>query len=154
MSEPARGPYGSVLFVLPELAVREWEAVARLFRPRFVEVSGCVVWEQAYEPANFRSWCEELAGDRTSVERVLNQVRLWQFVEVAEGDPEEERAVRVLAEAVAAGWRSALEADFPGRSFDGGVVETGEDGPVVCFTVRRTPEDDDGPPPGALHVSP
>ncbi|RLL70673.1 hypothetical protein D7M15_21425 [Streptomyces sp. Z26] len=119
-----------------------------MFRPRFVGVSGCVVWEQVYEPANFRSWYEELAGDRTSIEWLLNQVRLWQFVEVVDGDPEEERALRVLARAVAVGWRSALEADFPGRAFDGGVVET-EDGPVVCFTVRRTAEGDDGSPPAA-----
>ncbi|WP_367124099.1 hypothetical protein [Streptomyces phytohabitans] len=118
------------------LGLTEWLAVSRLFRPRFVEVEGCVIWERAYSPENFRTWCAELGGDATSVEATLNRLRLWQVVNVDDGDPDDERRLRQLADALASCWRSCLESDFPGRAFDCGVVET-EDGPVVRFVVRR-----------------
>ncbi|UNS98615.1 hypothetical protein MMF93_20740 [Streptomyces tubbatahanensis] len=118
------------------LNLTDWLSAAQVFHPRFIEVSGCLIWERAYEEDNFREWYQALNGNATAVESTLNQVRLWQLVDVNEGNSIEEKMVANLAREIAFFWRAALESDHPEYSFDGGVVET-EDGPVVRFVVHR-----------------
>ncbi|MGY1437615.1 hypothetical protein [Streptomyces reniochalinae] len=118
------------------LNLHDWLSVAQVFHPRFLEVSGCLIWERAYEERNFGEWYQALNGNATAIESTLNQVRLWQLVDINEGNPAEEEMVTELAREIAFFWRAALEYAHPQYSFDGGVVET-EDGPVVRFIVQR-----------------
>ncbi|MEU9101805.1 hypothetical protein [Streptomyces sp. NPDC048361] len=110
----------------------EWAAFARVLMPRFVEVEGCVLWDRAYDPANFRGWKEQLQGDVSRIEATLNQFRLWQFIDLAE-DPASEAGARELADRIALSWRRSLAAAFPQRAFEV-VVSHSEDGPVVGFS--------------------
>ncbi|MGW7519196.1 hypothetical protein ACWGJ2_26775 [Streptomyces sp. NPDC054796] len=135
-SQDSGGGVDYLDYAAQHLRLPDWLALARCFRPHFVEVSGCVIWDRAYEPDNFREWFEELNGDATSVEATLNEFRLWQVLDWDDGDPGEERRVQKFAQDLAFCWRSCLEADFPDKQFDGGVVDT-DDGPVVRFVVRR-----------------
>ncbi|MFI0864614.1 hypothetical protein ACH4RA_30960 [Streptomyces smyrnaeus] len=118
------------------LDLKDWLSVAQVFHPRFVEVSGCIIWERAYEENNFNEWYEKLNGDATAVEGILNQFRLWQLIDIDETSAPEKGSERALAREISFFWRAALESAYPDREFDGGVVDT-DDGPVIRFVVRR-----------------
>ncbi|WP_369201936.1 hypothetical protein [Streptomyces sp. PU-14G] len=133
-SQDLGGGLDYVDFARHRLGLADWIALSKCFRPRFVEVSGCVIWERAYEPDNFAEWYRTTDGDLTAIEAVLNQFMLWQVVTPA--TPDDESRINDLASDIAFMWRACLEADFPGQEFDGGSVHT-EDGPVVRFVVRR-----------------
>ncbi|MDI6413384.1 hypothetical protein QLX52_31740 [Streptomyces albus] len=118
------------------LTLDDWVSVSQIFRPRFVEVRGCVIWERAYQAANFAEWYRTLNGDVSTIEATLNQLRLWQLIDMDEIGTTEERLVRGIADDISSCWRASLASTYPDREFDGGVVET-EDGPVVRFSTRR-----------------
>ncbi|RAJ69127.1 hypothetical protein K378_02017 [Streptomyces sp. Amel2xB2] len=124
-------------FASSRLSLPDWLAVARLFRPSFVEVSGCVLWDRVYEPKNFQAWYTELDGAATAIESVLNRARLWQFIDI-DGE-EDEKAINALAGDIAFFWRKSLEADFPEKEFEVSIIDIG-DGPEVGFIVRRPQE--------------
>ena len=84
----------------------EWAAFARVFMPRFVEVSGCVLWDRVDEPANFRTWQEQLKGDATSIE------------------------------AIAVSWHRSLTDAFPDRTFDVAATNSEDGPIVSFVTVR------------------
>ncbi|HLZ10059.1 MAG TPA: hypothetical protein VKT80_15825, partial [Chloroflexota bacterium] len=48
-----------------------------LFCPEFVDVQGCVLLAQHYEPQNFQSWWTRLEGDRMQVEKMINHVHAY-----------------------------------------------------------------------------
>ncbi|WP_258024025.1 hypothetical protein [Streptomyces bambusae] len=62
---------------------------------------------------------------------MLNQFRLWQYIEFDSAS-----TALALAEDIAACWRLALARAFPGRAFDVAVADT-VDGPVVGFVAVR-----------------
>ncbi|GHD54177.1 hypothetical protein GCM10010317_037890 [Streptomyces mirabilis] len=113
----------------------EWAALARVFMPRFVEIEGCVLWDRVYDPANFRTWQDQLQGDATSIEATLNEFRLWEYIDIPE-DSESEAGGLALAEEIAASWRRCLSERFPDRAFAVAASAT-EDGPVVGFVTIR-----------------
>lgn len=125
-------------FASYKLTLPDWVAVARLFRPRFVEISGCILWDRAYEPNNFQSWQSEVDGNPTAIETVLNRVRLWQLIEV-DGE-EDEQAILALARDVEFFWRAALRENFPDKEFEVSIIDIG-DGPEVGFVTRRVETD-------------
>jgi hypothetical protein len=116
------------------LALPDWLALARLFRPKFIEVSGCVLWDRVYRPENFQLWHEKVNGSPTAIESVLNRVRLWQFIDV--DSQEDEEAMNSLAQDIAFFWRASLEDSFPEKEFEVSIIDIG-DGPEVGFIVRR-----------------
>ncbi|MGW9082993.1 hypothetical protein [Streptomyces yangpuensis] len=106
-------------------------AFSRILWPKFIEVQGCVLWDRVYEESNFAHWHENLAGDIWRIEATLNRLRVWDLV--ASDDVDEDRqALKFTAENIARAWRAALGAQFPGRAFDVGVIDS-EDGPIVAF---------------------
>ncbi|MFE6666911.1 hypothetical protein ACFVFH_25510 [Streptomyces sp. NPDC057697] len=107
-------------------------ALSRIFWPRFVEADGCVLWDRAYDEANFELWREELSGDTRRIEATLNQLRVWQLVESDETSGDS-KALEFTATCIAKTWRAALHAEFPDRTFDVRVIES-EDGPIVTFS--------------------
>lgn len=110
-------------------------ALAGVFRPRFVEVEDCVLWDRAYKESNFRSWRAEYPADSRKIETTLNQLRVWDIVE-SEENAENQEALEFVAECVANTWTAALRASFPDRNFDVRVLPT-DDGPVVTFSAAR-----------------
>jgi hypothetical protein len=122
-------------FLSQQVGIAEWIALSRVFLPQFVEVAECVVWDRAYDPENFRRWQEHFRGDAVSIEATLNQLRLWQYIDIEES-PESEANALALAQEIATAWHLALSRTFPERRFDVQATET-EDGPVVSFTSLR-----------------
>ncbi|MEU9987748.1 hypothetical protein AB0E10_13240 [Streptomyces sp. NPDC048045] len=122
-------------YLSQQVGLGEWAAFTRAFMPRFVEVEGCILWDRAYEPDNFRTWYDRLRGDTTSIEAMLNEFRLALYINIPE-DPDSEAAASALAEEIAVSWRRCLRDAFPDRSFEVAASET-EDGPVVSFVTVR-----------------
>ncbi|MEV0990742.1 hypothetical protein [Streptomyces sp. NPDC049949] len=107
-------------------------AFSRILWPRFIEVGDCVLWDRVYEESNFSLWCDSLSGDTRKIEATLNQLRVWQIVDFEDvGDDRE--AMEFLAVRIVESWKSALRAEFPGRSFDVRILDS-EDGPIVTFS--------------------
>ena len=46
-------------------------AFCRLFFPEFIQVDGCVLLAEKYEPENFKEWKNNLNGNRRQLERDL-----------------------------------------------------------------------------------
>jgi hypothetical protein len=108
-------------------------AMARLLRPTFLEVRGCVLLPWAYEPNNFEQWWEELDGNRPKIEAVLSHQHLWDIFLIEDEDREEEW-LNQLGEVISECWRETLRLRFPNREFDVVFSNTEDDyGPTVMF---------------------
>lgn len=108
-------------------------AFAALFWPRFVEIQGCVLLRDRYQPENFRQWWERLAGRVSQIEATINHIHLWDLF-----DPQKEEipesALEELAYVLATCWECALRHAFPKRMFTVTVSTGDEDyGPTVTF---------------------
>jgi hypothetical protein len=119
--------------VSPTVAI----ALAELFWPRFVEVEGCVLIAERYDPANFRAWWQSLEGDIPRVEWVINHLHLWDLFPTGD-DPALDRGLQSLAQIIARCWEGALRQAFPDRQFMIEVTDAAEDyGPTVAFSSSR-----------------
>ncbi len=49
---------------------------SKLFWPDFIEVDGCVLLAQCYDPENFREWGKRLHGNKSAVEGMVNHVHI------------------------------------------------------------------------------
>jgi hypothetical protein len=111
--------------------------VVELVFPYLIEVRGCILREDKYEESNFNHWWNALNGDLEQVERIVNHLPMRFFFDPA--DVVEERALEVLADRFALGWRTQAALQFPDRPIVVDVVEGNEDeGPTVLMYTRRT----------------
>jgi hypothetical protein len=130
--------FDSFDFLKSRCSLGEWLAISRVFRPHFIEVDDCILWEHIYEEENFRTWYTHLAGDLTRIEATLNQLSLWHYIDLKD-TAEDDRAAMEVAQAIAKSWYSALKESFSDREFDV-VAHPTEDGPIVSFvTIRPDP---------------
>jgi hypothetical protein len=111
-------------------------AFASLFWPRLVEVDGCILLLERYDPAVFRQWQERLGDQHDAIERTVNHVHLWDLFDPASEDvPAGE--LDSLADVLAATWRAALAEQFPDRIGEVVVERDGEDyGPTITLFTR------------------
>ncbi|GAA2412858.1 hypothetical protein GCM10010420_47850 [Streptomyces glaucosporus] len=133
--EGFQGGVDYIDFVSSRVNLADWVAISRVFHPSFIEVEDCILWDRVYDPENFRAWKRELNGDATSIELVLNQLRLWQVIDFPEDELSQKISMEVAKE-ISFFWRSSLERGYPDRNFDVSVAST-EDGPVVRFVTLR-----------------
>ncbi|MGH8603178.1 MAG: hypothetical protein ACREXR_10515 [Gammaproteobacteria bacterium] len=109
-------------------------ACSYLFWPSFVEVNGCVLLEERYEPENFREWWERLSGNIPEVESVINHVHLWD-VFYPDEDELPDGTLEELARVMAKCWECALSEAYPSRAFEVRLSVEDEDyGPTVSFS--------------------
>jgi hypothetical protein len=116
-----------------ELAI----AFSALYWPEFVEIEGCVLLREHYDPANFQEWLEKLEGDKSKVERVINHVHLWDLFKLDEENIPE-KAIEDLARVLSLCWKCALREQFAGLDFDMRLVlDESEYGPTIFFSTLR-----------------
>ena len=117
-----------------ELAV----AFSSLFWPDLVEVDGCVLLRERYDPSRFQDWWLELDGDRSRIERVINHVHLWDLFDFDREDLPDE-TINDLARVLASTWRCALQNRFPHRTFEVRLIleDPEEYGPTIAFSTVR-----------------
>jgi hypothetical protein len=136
-SEGFGGGLGVVDFVSSKLTVATALAFATVLWPRFVEVRGCVLWSEHYQPDNFQEWWDKLGGNRQAIESTINHLHLWDVFDTGE-DPSAEEALEELAGIVAQAWRAALKDEFPGKRFEVTVARPDDDyGPTITFSSRE-----------------
>ncbi|MGH7511174.1 MAG: hypothetical protein ACREMZ_17175 [Gemmatimonadales bacterium] len=119
-------------FLLATVTVGEAAAMSTLFWPEFVEYRDGVFLKFLFERSGVDVWFDELKGDRSAVEGVVNHVHLWDVFA-----PRSEVEYAVLGDVVprlAAMWRAALKVSFPKREFVVSVVDPSEDyGPTISI---------------------
>lgn len=126
------GGAGLMSFVGQEGTFAHSLATLWLCPPSLIEVHGCVLLEELYEPNNFEHWWDQLAGDTQRVESIINHIHLRDVFN-REQIPEE--ALSQFTLRLAELWRCALPAKVPGRRFDVQVELAPEhDGPTVSFS--------------------
>ena len=105
---------------------------AALFWPAFVEVDGCVLLGSK-APDTLGDWQAKFAGDRVSVEAMLNHRHIHDlFLRAPEPTPQVTQELGLLLRDM---WTAKLARDFPGREF---VVTVSEgDDPEITFYAKR-----------------
>ncbi len=91
-------------------------ACSYLFWPSFIEVNGCVLLEERYEPENFHEWWERLSGNIPEVEDMINHVHLWDIFYLDE-DELPDGKLEELACVMAKCWECALSEALATRQF-------------------------------------
>ena len=111
-------------------------AFGRLFWPDLIEVDGCVIIKDHYQPASFEYWRNHFSGDTPEIEKMINRIDLEDLYMVSE-DLDEATADRVLTELAwiaSKTWSAALQESFPGRKFNVGLFPGDDfDYPSVWF---------------------
>ncbi len=129
-------PSGTVFGYLKyEVGLTNSYVAARLLWPDFVEVRGCVIRQDAYDPVGFEDWWRAESGAVPRIEAVLNHLHLWDLFDLDSGARDEiDRTLSDLGKVIEKCWRSALLDRFPDRTFR---VTFSEDpleyGPTVTF---------------------
>lgn len=127
-------------FIGQTVSVARAVAVGNLIWPRFEEVRGCVLLANRHAEASVDQWWDQLDGDRSRIESVLNHLHLWD-VFPSDDDIDDREAFRDLARVMQAAWRSALASEYPDRTFEvtctGLAADDPEYGPTVTFCSSR-----------------
>ncbi|MGI5153084.1 hypothetical protein ACQEVC_43055 [Plantactinospora sp. CA-294935] len=119
-------------FLLSTATVGEAAAMSTLFWPDFTEYRRGVFLSFLFEQRGVDAWFDELKGDKSAVEGVVNHVHLWDaFAPKSEA---EYTVLSELASRIAAMWRAALKSAFPTREFVVSVADASEDyGPTISI---------------------
>ncbi|MCQ4045920.1 hypothetical protein ACFOSC_17125 [Streptantibioticus rubrisoli] len=125
------GKLNSVDFLTAHCTVGMWLAMCHLIAPKLVVVRGCVLREHVYEPRNFEIWYRKFDGDRSRVEFFLNRLVVADVIRCGDA-PEDDRALRDIAQTLALGWEAALTREFTEERFHVAAFES-DDGPIVSF---------------------
>ncbi|PRY15249.1 hypothetical protein [Kineococcus rhizosphaerae] len=120
-------------YVYRHVSVTDAVALASVFAPRFVDVQGCLLVAENYEPENLRTWLAQLEGRAQDVERMINHQSLWDLLPPAGED--EERALEQVALVMADAWRAAAQRQFPHLQVRTDVVD--DYGPTVLLWTDR-----------------
>lgn len=127
-------------FIGQTVSVARALAVGGLIWPRFEEARGCVLLAGRNSAAAVDEWWDQLDGDPSRIESVLNHVHLWD-VFPADDDVNDREAFIALARLMGTGWRSALASEYPHRRFEvrcnGLTSEHPEYGPTLTFRSLR-----------------
>ncbi|WP_213457138.1 hypothetical protein [Rhizomonospora bruguierae] len=119
-------------FLQSTATVGEAAAMSTLFWPEFTEYRNGVFLRFLFERHGVDVWFDELKGDKSAVEGVVNHVHLWDVF-----PPKSEAEYTVLAELaprIAAMWCAALKSAFPAREFVVSVADASEDyGPTISI---------------------
>jgi hypothetical protein len=119
-------------FLLANVTVGEAAALSLLFWPAFTEYRDCVFLSFLFERHSVDRWFDELKGDKSAVESVVNHVHLW---DVFAPKSEDEYAILSgIAPRIGEMWLAALKHQFPGREFVISVADESVDyGPTISF---------------------
>ena len=119
-------------FLLANVTVGEAAALSLLFWPSFTEYRDCVFLDFLFDRPGVERWLDELNGDRSAVEKVVNHVHLWDVFA-----PKSEVEYVVLSEIaprIGEMWLGALRREFPEREFVISIANEGADyGPTISF---------------------
>jgi len=112
----------------------------RLFWPKFREHDGGVFFDYRFKVENYDAFMKQTAGDRRSVEAVMNHHHILDLF----GDPElapTRAQIKYLGRLLREMWAAKLERDFPGRqivvAFDDADKDDDLDYEVTFFQATR-----------------
>lgn len=128
-SEQWTTPLGEWNYLRAHVSLTSATLFARLMFPEFIEVRGCVIVREFYNPETFDGWWASLDGDRRAVEYNVNWLTMWDMWE-PEGE-DEEAALESVAAHIALSWKLQASLKFPYITWNTQVIEMY--GPVVTL---------------------
>lgn len=109
-------------------------AYASLFWPDFLEVEGCVLLAERYDPQEFAQWLEHFKGNTEQLERMLNHVHVYDLILDPAADAVDIQVWEHIGQALLHCWRAALRTQFPERAFGFSyATEPNVYGPTISF---------------------
>lgn len=109
----------------------------QLFIPDFITVDSCILLNDRYEEENFRQWRLKFPTDTASIEKVLNQIHIYDLFG-SNADDVSDSIFRQLCNAMKFSWTMALKEAFPERGF---IVESFDEdigyGPSLTFYQKK-----------------
>jgi len=100
---------------------------AHLFCPRFVEVDGCVVLADRYDPENWSNWRETLSPEHAA--RMINHTHVEDMFG-SRGFHDLTKYEDEMGELLAYFWKQAVDRQFPDAGvrvwYDDGIVHTAQ----------------------------
>ncbi|THF67964.1 hypothetical protein E7T06_18610 [Deinococcus sp. Arct2-2] len=114
-------------------------AFASLFWPQFIEVDGCILRAENYDPVSFQNWMKSTEGNRSQVESVLNHLHVYDLFQDDLEHPLE--VYEYLAQILHRTWQAALTEQFPDKKFKFHYATEPDDyGPTLYFWQDRQEE--------------
>lgn len=110
-------------------------AFCKLFFPDFIQVEGCVLLAEKFEPASFANWKNVLNQDRHQLESTLNRTHVYDLFSESESSVEVNLEMcEEIGKYLAKSWASALKENFPEKKFDIRFsTEPNDYGPTITF---------------------
>lgn len=119
-------------FLQANVTVGEAAALSLLFWPAFTEYRDCVFLDFLFDRPGVDRWFDELKGDKSAVESVVNHVHLWDVF--APKSDAEYVVLSEIAPRIGEMWLAALRREFPDREFVISVADESADyGPTISF---------------------
>lgn len=115
-------PASAIHYLSLRITVTDTVLLLNLLTPPLIKVEGCVLFEDRYSPANFSDWSGHLNGSTQDLERVINQVNLWDVFDPT--DSTEEHALDDIAVTLAAIWPGHARRAFPDRTFESALTNS------------------------------
>lgn len=113
--------------------------VTQIIWPRFVEVDGHVLREDAYDPDTLSHWRESTNENRQAVESVINHLHMY---DLFKSDDAPLETFEYVAQVMLRTWKAALAEQFPDKHFEVRYVTEPDDyGPTIY--VWQTTEGED-----------
>lgn len=113
-------------------------AFSKLFWPDFIEVGGCVVLAEQYNPQSFDAWRAQFGEDRSRTEEMVNHVHMYDLFPNDSNPDADQGVAAYLASVLIRCWAAALREAFPDRDFEFSLATEPDDyGPTVTFWQRE-----------------
>lgn len=122
-------PLGEWNYLHQHVSVTSATLFARLMFPEFIEVRGCVIVREVYNPETFEQWWRRSNCDPRTVEHNVNRLTLWDWWEP--DGAQEEAALEFVATRIAISWKVHATLRFPHISWETYVDDVY--GPVVAL---------------------
>ncbi|RLK23236.1 hypothetical protein DER29_1096 [Micromonospora sp. M71_S20] len=122
-------------YILLNASVPDAAVLAELFWPRFVQYRGRVFLAFMFDADGVETWFDNLKGDVSATESMINHVHLWDLF--SPRSPDEYAGLSSLAERMRTMWACALREAFPDRTFDVTLADESADyGPTLSFSEK------------------
>ncbi|MGH3975716.1 MAG: hypothetical protein ACRDS9_20650 [Pseudonocardiaceae bacterium] len=115
-------PAGALDYLSQQLSVTDVVLLLNLITPPLIEVEGCVLFKDRYFPNTFADWAAHLDHSPQALERVTNQVNLWDVFEPT--DATEEEALNSVATTLTHIWPEHARRSFPDMTFKSEITDS------------------------------
>jgi len=107
---------------------------SKLFWPDFMQVDGCILLVEQYDPKSFEMWKQKFNGDCKKIESIINHIHIYDLFLNCETEGFDITLLENLGQILLKCWGCALRELFPDKQFHFQYsTEPEEYGPTISF---------------------